>query len=86
MLLRHLVSLISDIEVRLVVNEEIGTGTFGRVLLVRLRPAANQPGAVQHFAMKVLKKSEVVRLKQVEHVNSERNILSRIRHPFIVDL
>ncbi|KAH7342065.1 Pkinase-domain-containing protein [Rhizoctonia solani] len=64
----------------------LGTGTFGRVLLVRLRPAANQPGAVQHFAMKVLKKSEVVRLKQVEHVNSERNILSRIRHPFIVDL
>ncbi|CAE6412620.1 unnamed protein product [Rhizoctonia solani] len=64
----------------------LGTGTFGRVLLVRLRPAANQPGAVQHFAMKVLKKNEVVRLKQVEHVNSERNILSRIRHPFIVDL
>lgn len=68
------------------VVETLGTGTFGRVLLVRLRPAANQPGAVQHFAMKVLKKSEVVRLKQVEHVNSERNILSRIRHPFIVDL
>ncbi|KAG8684738.1 serine/threonine protein kinase, AGC [Ceratobasidium sp. 394] len=68
------------------VVETLGTGTFGRVLLVRLRPAANQPGAVQHFAMKVLRKSEVVRLKQVEHVNSERNILSRIRHPFIVDL
>lgn len=68
------------------VVETLGTGTFGRVLLVRLRPAASQPGAVQHFAMKVLRKSEVVRLKQVEHVNSERNILSRIRHPFIVDL
>ncbi|KAG8714652.1 serine/threonine protein kinase, AGC, partial [Ceratobasidium sp. 395] len=64
----------------------VGTGTFGRVLLVRLRPAENHPGAIQHFAMKVLRKSEVVRLKQVEHVNSERNILSRIRHPFIVDL
>jgi protein kinase A len=36
--------------------------------------------------MKVLKKSEVVRLKQVEHINSERAILERIRHPFVVEL
>ncbi len=36
--------------------------------------------------MKVLKKSEVVRLKQVEHVNSERQILSQLSHPFIVKL
>jgi protein kinase A len=40
----------------------------------------------QHFAMKVLKKTDVVRLRQVEHVNAERFILARIRHPFIVDL
>jgi len=36
--------------------------------------------------MKVLKKTDVVRLRQVEHVNAERFILARIRHPFIVDL
>jgi protein kinase A len=36
--------------------------------------------------MKVLRKSEVVRLKQVEHINSERTILERIRHPFVVEL
>ena len=36
--------------------------------------------------MKVLRKNDVVRLRQVEHVNAERFILARIRHPFIVDL
>ena len=36
--------------------------------------------------MKVLRKTEIVRLRQVEHVNAERYILSRVTHPFIVDL
>jgi hypothetical protein len=36
--------------------------------------------------MKVLKKSEVVRLKQVEHLLSEKEILASIRFPFVVDL
>lgn len=62
-----------------------GTGTFGRVLLVRLRGSA--PSSSKNcFAMKVLRKTEIVRLRQVEHVNAERYILSRVRHPFIVDL
>ncbi|KAG8936539.1 serine/threonine protein kinase, AGC [Tulasnella sp. 419] len=70
------------------VMETLGTGTFGRVLLVRLRPTSPhfQPGVQQHFAMKVLRKTEVVRLRQVAHVQAERHILSRIQHPFIVDL
>lgn len=36
-----------------------GTGTFGRVYLTRFRTTN------KYYAMKVLKKSEVVRLKQV---------------------
>ncbi|KAG0190973.1 cAMP-dependent protein kinase [Apophysomyces sp. BC1034] len=36
--------------------------------------------------MKVLKKSEVVKLKQVEHIKSEKEILASIRFPFVVDL
>lgn len=36
--------------------------------------------------MKVLPKTEIVRLRQVEHVNAERYILSRVHHPFVVDL
>ncbi|KAF4578569.1 serine/threonine protein kinase, AGC [Pleurotus pulmonarius] len=63
------------------VKGTLGTGTFGRVLLVRHRaPQSN------FYAMKVLRKSEIVRLRQVEHVNAERYILSRVHHPFVVDL
>ncbi|KZS99168.1 kinase-like protein [Sistotremastrum niveocremeum HHB9708] len=67
------------------VLESLGTGTFGRVLLVRMRndPPYSKPRV---FAMKVLRKSEIVRLRQIEHVKAERYILSRVRHPFIVDL
>ena len=38
------------------------------------------------FALKVTKKTEVVRLKQTEHVKSEALILSQVTHPFIVSL
>uniref|UniRef100_A0A7S2IYS4 Protein kinase domain-containing protein n=1 Tax=Haptolina brevifila TaxID=156173 RepID=A0A7S2IYS4_9EUKA len=38
------------------------------------------------FALKVMKKTEVVRLKQVEHVKAEADILARVSHPFIVNL
>lgn len=60
--------------------DTLGTGTFGRVLLVRLRRDG------RHFAMKVLVKTEVVRLSQVEHINSERAILGAVRHPGVVNL
>jgi len=36
--------------------------------------------------MKILKKSEVVRLKQVEHINSEKTILAQVDCPFLVKL
>ncbi|KAJ3285934.1 hypothetical protein HK104_009247 [Borealophlyctis nickersoniae] len=58
----------------------LGTGTFGRVHLTRFR------NTDQFYAMKVLKKVEVVRLKQVEHINSEKQILSQIHFPFIVNM
>ena len=58
----------------------LGTGTFGRVFLVKDKRSQ------KYLAMKVLKKVEIVRLKQVEHVTSERNILIQLRFPFIVSL
>ncbi|KAH9951286.1 cAMP dependent protein kinase [Amylocystis lapponica] len=67
------------------VKGTLGTGTFARVLLVRLRTVSS-PSTLNFFALKVLRKTELVRLRQVEHVNAERYILSRVRHPFIVDL
>jgi len=61
-----------------------GTGTFGKVLLVR---HCNSRSESQSFyAMKILRKTDIVRLRQVEHVNAERYILSRVQHPFVVDL
>jgi len=38
------------------------------------------------MALKILKKSEVIRLKQVDHVKAETEILRMIDHPFIVNL
>ncbi|KAJ2888485.1 cAMP-dependent protein kinase catalytic subunit [Coemansia asiatica] len=58
----------------------LGTGTFGRVFLSQSRITQ------RFFAMKVLRKSQVVKLKQVEHINNEKNILEVARHPFIVRL
>jgi protein kinase X len=57
-----------------------GTGTFGRVLLARERRGG------EFYALKIMNISEVIRLKQVEHVQNEKNILMKIDHPFIVNL
>jgi hypothetical protein len=58
---------------------------------VRQELANKQPEPMVHpgncfFALKMMKKSEVVRLKQVEHIMNEKAILSEVSHPFIVDL
>lgn len=38
------------------------------------------------YAMKALKKKEVIRQNQVEHTLTERRILETVRHPFLVSL
>ncbi|CAE8637940.1 unnamed protein product, partial [Polarella glacialis] len=60
----------------------VGTGTFGRVRVVKIKGSSDRTP----FALKILKKSEVIRLKQVEHVKAEKQILAMIEHPFIVNL
>lgn len=64
----------------------LGTGTFARVWLARLAcPTKEERDKV--FALKVLRKAEVIKLKQVDHVNNERWILADIAgHPFITSL
>lgn len=63
------------------VLDTIGTGTFGRVRLCRNKTSG------KFYALKILKKAEIVRLKQVEHTISEKDILSTIdSHPFLVQL
>lgn len=58
----------------------LGTGSFGRVHLVQSKH--NQ----RFYAVKVLKKQQVVKMKQVEHTNDERRMLQRCRHPFLITL
>jgi protein kinase A len=58
----------------------LGTGSFGRVHLVQSRH--NQ----RFYAIKVLKKAQVVKMKQVEHTNDERKMLQRVKHPFLITL
>lgn len=61
----------------------LGSGAFARVVLCHDR---RDPRAT--YALKVLSKAEMVRLKQVEHVANERKTLSDLstRHPFLVTL
>jgi protein kinase A len=60
--------------------ETLGTGTFGRVRLCK------QKNSSIYYAIKVLKKADIIRLKQVEHILSEKSVLSSVNHPFIVRL
>eukprot|EP01017_Pseudomicrothorax_dubius_P046712 TRINITY_DN8272_c0_g1_i3.p1 TRINITY_DN8272_c0_g1~~TRINITY_DN8272_c0_g1_i3.p1 ORF type:complete len:311 (-),score=93.38 TRINITY_DN8272_c0_g1_i3:220-1152(-) len=69
---------ISDFEV----YTTLGTGTFGRVRQVRLKEDYN--GGV--YALKMLKKTEIVRQNQVDHIKSEKRILQEVSHPFLVNL
>jgi serine/threonine protein kinase len=81
----------------------LGTGTFARVCLVRpasdtspLEPANNyssdSESPSQHkqpevYALKILRKTEVIKLKQIDHVRHERAILAQVAgHPFITNL
>jgi hypothetical protein len=61
----------------------LGTGTFGRVRLVKHR---NDGTETEPLALKCLKKSAIIKLKQIDHVKSEKKVLSIIDHPFIVNL
>jgi serine/threonine protein kinase len=60
-------------------NYLIYLGSFGRVRLCRNRKTG------EYFAMKILKKADIIKLKQVDHVISENTILADIDHPFLVN-
>ena len=58
----------------------VGLGSYGRVRLCKHK----KTGSI--YVMKILKKNEIIKQKQVDHVYSEFNILSMLKHPFIVQL
>ncbi|KAI1434833.1 camp-dependent protein kinase catalytic subunit [Xylaria sp. CBS 124048] len=64
----------------------LGTGTFARVCLVHLASGSDEDKE-KVFALKILRKTEVIKLKQIDHVRDERRILSDVAgHPFITSL
>lgn len=58
----------------------LGTGAFGRVKLARFVETG------EFIAIKCLKKSHLIRSKQVDHVASEYNILKMTHHSMLVNL
>ena len=60
--------------------QTVGLGSFGRVRLCKHKKNN------KIYVMKILKKYEIIKQKQIDHVYSEFNILSVLNHPFIVKL
>eukprot|EP00906_Rhabdomonas_costata_P021798 RCo031598 len=58
----------------------LGKGKFGLVMLVRKRSSEKL------YAMKVVEKASVLNQHQVRYLFSERSVLKRLKHPFIVKL
>ena len=56
----------------------LGTGTFGKVKLVKHTPSGNT------YAMKIIAKQKVVAYNQQEHVMNEKRLMEEIDHPFCV--
>jgi serine/threonine protein kinase len=58
----------------------LGTGSFGRVLLVRYSGNNNL------YAMKILSKTQIKLKKQEEHTKTERDLMVKVNCPFVVNI
>lgn len=58
----------------------IGKGSYGKVLLVK------KNATEELLAMKILKKDYIAQRNQIAHTKTERNVLEKVNHPFIVKL
>ncbi|GAB1302920.1 cAMP-dependent protein kinase catalytic subunit PRKX [Apodemus speciosus] len=58
----------------------VGTGTFGRVNLVK------EKSGRRYCALKIMSIPDVIRLKQEQHVQNEKAVLKEINHPFLIKL
>jgi hypothetical protein len=62
------------------IHSLLGKGAFGKVYLVTKKDTGKQ------YAMKVLLKETIIKSKITRYALTEKNIMSRIPHPFIVGL
>ncbi|KAK1433775.1 hypothetical protein QVD17_10692 [Tagetes erecta] len=63
----------------------IGKGSFGKVFQVRRKDkrSMNDDGI---YAMKVMRKDTIIKNNHVDYMKAERDILTKVVHPFIVQL
>ncbi|CAN0900725.1 Serine/threonine-protein kinase AtPK2/AtPK19 [Linum grandiflorum] len=63
----------------------VGQGAFGKVFLVKRKKQklGNGDGI---FAMKVMRKDNIIKKNHVDYMRAERDILTKVVHPFIVQL
>lgn len=61
----------------------LGKGSFGKVVLVK-KNSGKEEGCL--FAMKILKKSHLLKRGQINRTRTERKVLSMVDHPFIMKL
>jgi serine/threonine protein kinase len=59
----------------------IGRGSYGKVFLVRKKENVDNI-----YAMKILKKKEMMVKEQVLHIKTEKRIMETVDHPFIIKL
>ncbi|XP_021291733.1 serine/threonine-protein kinase AtPK2/AtPK19-like [Herrania umbratica] len=58
----------------------VGQGAFGKVYQVRKK------GTPEIYAMKVMRKDKIMEKNHAEYMKAERDILTKVDHPFIVQL
>jgi len=58
----------------------LGCGSFGRVKYAKYNKDGN------FYAVKFMKKHEIAKLKQVDHIMAEKNVMQQLNFPFIVNL
>ena len=63
------------------VIRKVGKGGFARVFLVQQKKSNRK-----YYALKCIKKADIIRLKQERQIMNEKNILKKFKHNFIVDL
>lgn len=62
------------------VMKVVGQGAFGKVFQVKKK------GTSEIYAMKVMRKDKIMEKNHAEYMKAERDILTKIDHPFVVQL
>ena len=62
------------------VMRTLGVGSFGRVRMVKHVPTS------MPYALKCMRKGQMIAMRQVDHVRNEKDILAMCDHPFILNL